>query len=276
MIASVRIFCLAMFFPVFAFSAAGEDFTNGIAADLQHYVTAQLPHGRMVVGLVDEHGPRVISCGDLDNGTDRQADGGTLFNIQSATYTFFYLLLQDMVDHGEMQPEDPVAKWLPASVKMPAYHRKQITIRYLAKETSGFRPALSDGLDPEYPDDPLAGYAAEKFFAAVSNCRLTAESGTTHLHGGAAGGVLNQAMALKGGTDIKSLLRARVLAPLHMNDTRLTLAPEMESRLAPKHSKLATPYPDGVSVISHPWPGCTRPPTTCSTFSLPAAQRHPS
>jgi CubicO group peptidase (beta-lactamase class C family) len=240
---TVRIFCLAMFFLVFAFPAVGEDFTNAIAAYLQHYVHAQLPHGCMVVGLVDERGPRVISCGDLANGTDRQADGGTLFNIQSSTYTFFYLLLQDMVDHGEMQPDDPVAKYLPASVKMPDYHGKQITIRHLAKETSGLRPALSDGLNPEYADNPLAGYTAEKFFAAVSNCKLTAEPGTTHLHGGAARGVLNQVMALKGGTDFESLLRARVLTPLHMNETRLTLAPEMESRLAPEHTKLGYAMP---------------------------------
>ena len=228
---------------MFAFPAVGEDFTNAIAAYLQHYVHAQLPHGCMVVGLVDEHGTRVISCGDLENGTDRQADGGTVFQIQSATYTFFYLLLQDMVDHGEMQPDDPVAKYLPASVKMPAYHGKQITIRHLAKETSGLRPALSDGLDPQYADNPLAGYTAGKFFAAVSNCRLTAEPGTTHLHGGAARGVLNQAMALKGGTDFESLLRGRVLAPLHVNDTGLTLAPEMESRFAPEHTKLGYPMP---------------------------------
>jgi CubicO group peptidase (beta-lactamase class C family) len=232
-----------MFFSVFTFPAAGEDFTNAIAAYLQHYVHAQLPHGCMVVGLVDEHGPRVISCGDLDNSTDRQADGGTLFYIQSASYTFFYLLLQDMVDHGQMQPDDPVANYLPASVKMPAYHGKQITIRHLAKETSGLRPALSDGLDPEYADNPLAGYTAEKFFAAVSNCRLTAEPGTTHLHGGAARGVLNQAMALKGGTDFESLLRARVFAPLSMSDTRMTVEPEMESRVAPGHAKLGYAMP---------------------------------
>ena len=142
MIPALRVICFTMLLSAFSFRAAAEDFTNAIAAYLQHYVHAQLPHGCMVVGIVDEHGSSVISCGDLDNGTDRQADGDTLFSIQSSSYTFFCLLLQDMVERGEVQPDDPVAKYLPASVKMPTYHGKQITVRHLAKETSGLRPSL--------------------------------------------------------------------------------------------------------------------------------------
>ena len=159
------------------FAATAEDFTNAIAAYLQHYVHAQLPHGCMVVGIVDEHGPSVISCGDLDNGTDRQADGDTLFAIQSSSYTFFCLLLEDMVERGEMQPDDPVAKYLPASVKMPTYHGKQITVRQLAKETSGLRPSLGDAIDPKRADNPFEGFTAEKFFALVSNCQSNLRTG---------------------------------------------------------------------------------------------------
>jgi hypothetical protein len=50
--------------------------------------------------------------------------------------------------------------------------------------------------------------------------------------------VLNQAMALRAGMDFESLLTDRILRPLHMDDTRLSLTPELESRLAPEHSKL--------------------------------------
>lgn len=225
------------------FAATAEEFTNAIAAYVQYYVHAQLPHGCMVVGIVDEHGPTVIGCGDLDNGTDRQADGDTVFRIQSASYTFFCMLLERMVESGEVQPDEPVAKYLPASVKMPSYHGKQITIRHLAKETSGLRPSFGDAIDPKRADDPIEGFTAEKFFALVSICHLTAAPGTTHLHGGVDRGVLNQALALKAGTDYESLIRARVLRPLNMNDTGLTLTAEQESRLAPEHSKLGCAMP---------------------------------
>ena len=211
---NARLTCLGLIFSFVLRPAGAEEFTNAIAAYLQQYVHAQMPHGCMVVGLVDEHGARVISCGDLDNGTERQADGDTLFNIQSATYVFFHLLLQDMVERGEMQPEDPVAKYLPASVKMPAYKGRQITLRHLAKETSGLRPLLADALEPKCADHPLAGFTAEKLYALVSNCRLTSAPGTTHLHGGVDRAVLNQAMALRAGMDFESLLAARILRPL--------------------------------------------------------------
>ena len=46
-----------------------------------------------------------------------------------------------MIERGEMQPDDPVEKYLPPSVKMPTYRGKQITLRHLAKETSGLRPS---------------------------------------------------------------------------------------------------------------------------------------
>ena len=84
---------------------------------------------------------------------------------------------------------------------------------------------------------PFAGFTAEKLYALVSNYRLTSAPGTTHLHGGVDRGVLNQAMALRAGMDFESLLTARILRPLQMNDTRLTLTPELEARLAPEHSK---------------------------------------
>ncbi len=118
----IQIICFAQLLLCVPFPAAAEDFTNAIAAYVQRYAHAQMPNGCMVIGLVDEHGSSVISWGDLDNGTGRQADGNTLFNLQSATYLSFCLQLQDMVELGEMQPDDPVAKHLPASVQMPTYH----------------------------------------------------------------------------------------------------------------------------------------------------------
>lgn len=238
-----RIVCFAWLLGWMPFAAAGEDFTNAIAAHLQHCVHAQLPHGCIVVGLVDEQSARVISCGDLDNGTDRQADGDTLFAIESASYSFFLLLLQDMVERGEMQPDDPVEKYLPASVKMPTYHGKPITLRHLAKEISGLRPSLGEAIDPKRADAPFEGFTAEKLYALVSQYRLTSAPGTTHLHGGIDRAVLNQAVALRAGMDYESLMTARLLRPLNLNDTRLWLTPEQESRLAPEHSRLGCAMP---------------------------------
>jgi CubicO group peptidase (beta-lactamase class C family) len=58
-----------------------------------------------------------------------------------------------------------------------------------------------------------------------------------------AGAVLNQAVALRAGMDYESLLTARVFRPLNMNDTRLSLTPELETRFAPEHSPLGYALP---------------------------------
>ena len=225
-----------MLFAVLAFPATGEDFTNAIAAYLQYYVHAQVPHGCIVVGIVDKHGSSVISAGDLNNGTDRQANGDTLFNLESATLLFSDLLLEDMVEHGEIQPDEPVQKYLPASVKMPTYEGKQITVRHLVGEASGLLPYFGDLIVPDRTGDLSGSFTPEKFLAAISRCQLTEAPGTTHRHPSADSALLCETMALRAGTDIDSLKTSRIFAPLKMNDTRFTLTPGQESRMAPEQS----------------------------------------
>jgi hypothetical protein len=97
-------------------------------------------------------------------------------------------------------------------------------------------------LDPPRADAPFEGFSVEKLYALVSGCRLTSPPGATHAHGGIGnslvGAVLNQAVALRAGRDYEPLLTARLFRPLDMNDTRLSLTPELESRFAPEHGPL--------------------------------------
>ena len=91
----------------------------------------------MVVALVDKDGTRLIAAGKMGNGTDKPVDGETLFEIGSCTKTFTSLLLQEMAHRGEVKLDDPVAKYLPATVKVPSRNGKQITLENLAAQDSG-------------------------------------------------------------------------------------------------------------------------------------------
>src|SRR3954471_8304968 len=91
----------------------------------------------MVIGVVDEHGSQVFAVGKLDNGTDQEVNGDTLFEIGSITKTLTVLLLEDMAHRGEMKLDDPVENYLPKSVKVPSHGGKKITLQNLAAQDSG-------------------------------------------------------------------------------------------------------------------------------------------
>jgi serine-type D-Ala-D-Ala carboxypeptidase/endopeptidase len=52
----------------------------------------------------------------------------TMFEIGSITKAFTALLLADMVERGEVAMDDPVSKYLPETVKVPARNGRQITL----------------------------------------------------------------------------------------------------------------------------------------------------
>ena len=132
----------------------------------------------IVVGIVDEHGTRIISYGKLDNGTDREVDGDSVFEIGSITKVFTVLLLQDMIDRGEMKLDDPVQKYLPASVRMPTYKGKPITLLHLATHTSGLPREVGNILSPRSWRNPGADYTVEQFYDFLDHYRLQREPGT--------------------------------------------------------------------------------------------------
>ncbi len=91
----------------------------------------------MVVALVDEDGTKILAAGKLGNDAGDRVDGDTVFEIGSVTKTFTVLLLLDAVQRGEVSLDDPVAKYLPAEVKLPTHNGKEITLLNLAAQDSG-------------------------------------------------------------------------------------------------------------------------------------------
>src|SRR6185369_12740347 len=120
------IFLLAAGFP----AAAENGFTNAEADAIKAFLQQNFGHTNagMVIGLLESNGSRIISAGKLDNGSNQEVNGDTVFEIGSITKTFTALLLFDMVERGEMKLDDPVARYLPEAVKLPDHGGKQITL----------------------------------------------------------------------------------------------------------------------------------------------------
>jgi CubicO group peptidase (beta-lactamase class C family)/GH35 family endo-1,4-beta-xylanase len=242
MITAVRVICFTILLSAFSFRAEAEDFNNGIHAYLQQCLDAQKINVGIVVGIVDENDSSIISYGKMDNGTDQEVNGDTLFQIGSVTKTFTGLLLQDMIERGEMKLDDPVAKYLPASVKIPTRNGKEITLHHLATHTSGL-PFLPDNLEPKRADNPRADYTVEQLYAFLSGYKLTSDPGTKYEYSTLGMCLLGQAIALKAGTDYESLVVDRICRPLKMDSTRIMLTPELKSRFAQGHNQLGYAVP---------------------------------
>ena len=210
--------------------------TDDIRAFLEQRVEVEKRDVGMVVGLVDEHGSSIVSYGKMDDGASPEVNGNTLFEIGSITKTFTGLLLQDMIERGEMKLDDPVARYLPKLVRMPTRNGKEITLFHLVTHTSGL-PRNPENLDPKRADNPLAEYTAEKLNAYLSDYKLTRQPGAKFEYSNLGSGLLGHVIALKAGTDYESLVTDRICRPLKMDSTRITLTPELKARLATGHNQ---------------------------------------
>src|SRR3984893_5790581 len=136
---------------------AGAPSDAAIRAILQERVGKDQQSIGIVAVVSDGAGSRLVAYGASGTPDNRKLDGDTVFEIGSITKVLTALILADMVERGEVAMTDPVAKYLPASVKVPEYQVKPITLLDLATYTSGL-PNMPDNFAPKDPLNPFADY----------------------------------------------------------------------------------------------------------------------
>lgn len=188
----------------------------------------------MVVGVIEPKGRRVIAYGGLAKNDKRPLNGDTVFEIGSMTKVFTSLVLMDMVQKGEVAVTDPVAKYLPATVKVPERNGQKITLQDLATHSSGL-PRMPNNFKPKDESNPYADYTPDRLYEFLSGYTLTRDIGAQFEYSNLGVGLLGQALSLRAGMDYEALVKARVLGPLEMKSTGITLSPEMKARLAVGH-----------------------------------------
>ena len=194
----------------------------------------------IVVGVIEPAGRRVVAYGHPAANDPRPLNGDTLYEIGSITKVFTSLLLADAVERGEVALTDPVAKFLPATVKVPERGGRPITLVDLSTHTSGL-PRMPTNFAPKDAANPFADYSLESLYAFLSGYQLTRDIGTEYEYSNLGGGLLGHALSRRAGTDYEALVRARITAPLGMPNTAIALSPAMRSRLAVGHSPTLQP-----------------------------------
>ncbi len=176
----------------------------------------------------------VVTAGVRRLGSDSAIRPRSDFEAGSITKAFTGTLLADMVLHGEVALDDPVAKYLPGWT-LPSYNGQPITLLDLATHSSGL-PTLPDNFRPTDPDDPYIGYTESQLIDFLKGYRLTRAPGVTYAYSNLGMALLGVALAKRAGTSYETLLRTRILDPLGMHDSHLSLVQSQQALAATPHT----------------------------------------
>jgi len=201
-------------------------------------------HRAVVAGLV-RAGERVC-CGWSASG--EEPDESALFEIGSITKAFTGVLLAEMVLRGEVALADPLSRHLPGL--RPAWRYREPTLLELATHRSGLPNTPGEMNRGEFAyalgvtrQDPWAAVTAADYRRLLSREAPRRAPGGRVGYSSMAVGLLGDALAAVAGMSYEQLLTERVLAPLGMSATAVTVPPERRDRLMGGHSRRGRPRP---------------------------------
>lgn len=196
----------------------------------------------VVVGVICGGEQHVFGYGKLARDADATPDEHTVFEIGSITKVFTANLLMEMAGRGELKPDDPVAKFLPPTVRVPERAGQAITLLHLATHTASLPPMPGNWEKAvQDPTNPYAHYTVEHLYQFLGECRLRRPVGSRAEYSNLGVGLLGHALSLCAGRPYEDLLRERISGPLGLNDTSITLSDDQRGRLARGHSANGQP-----------------------------------
>jgi CubicO group peptidase (beta-lactamase class C family) len=236
----IKRIAVVLTFALFAHLAAAAVLPDkDIRAILADRIDVQHQSVGIVVGVIDPSGRRVVAYGNTAKG-GKLVDADTVYEIGSITKVFTSLLLADMAQRGEVALTDPVSKYLPPNVKVPERGGKKITLIDLATHTSGL-PRMPTNFHPKDAANPYADFTVAQLYEFLATVELTRDIGSKYEYSNLGGGLLGHALARRAGTDYETLVRTRILEPLAMKSTAITLSKSMKERLATGHDGALQP-----------------------------------
>ena len=213
-------------------------------AEIRRILTERVDRHRQAVGIVvgisDASGHRFVTYGARSAGDTRPLDGNTIFEIGSITKVFTSLLMTDAVRRGELALNDPASMFLPPSTTIPQRNGRSITLLDLATHTSGL-PRMPTNFRPKDPLNPYADYSVDQLYQFLSTVQLTRDIGAQYEYSNLGVGLLGQLLSRRAGTDYETLVRTRVLTPLGMRSTAITLSDDLRVRLVQGHDASLQP-----------------------------------
>lgn len=195
----------------------------------------------IIVGIIDSNGRRFYSEGILSAQNPVKPNANTVYETGSITKVFTSLILADMSLKGKLSLEDPISKFLPASIKVPVQNGKEITLLNLSTHTATL-PRFPFNVDPENIDDPYADYGLNKLYEYLAAYQPDMDFGTRWRYSNTAYGLLGNILtSVAGEKDYEQLIIDSICKPLKMKSTVITLTPALLKNTAIGHSEWGQP-----------------------------------
>jgi CubicO group peptidase (beta-lactamase class C family) len=211
-----------------------------VAALVQPLIDAEYASG-MVIGIYDAGRTEVYGFGKGPGNVP--PDESTLFEIGSVTKVFTSLLLADAVDRQEVRLETNLADLLPPGVTVPTRDTHTVTLGMLATHTSGL-PRMPPSLaGREDSPDPYAKYGEEALYEDLIRTPLEGTPGDKVLYSNFGAGVLGFVLGRKLGLGYAVALEGRVLEPLGLGSTYLSVPEGARFRRATGTNSDLVPVP---------------------------------
>jgi CubicO group peptidase (beta-lactamase class C family) len=211
---------------------------DAVLAALKEAVGPRGSQAGMIAIITDDTGSRLTAVG-RSGAPDGVMNGDTVFEIMSITKVLTALLLAEMVERGEVAFDDPVARYLPVTLREQG---GPITLLDLATYTSGL-PNMPTNVAPDWyaRAAPMAAYTEAQLFDFLAGYQPQHAPGTHYEYANIGFGLLGIALARRAGKPYEQLLVERVCNPLRMAHTRLKLSGEMQQRMALGHDVAMKP-----------------------------------
>lgn len=176
--------------------------------------------------------------GQLSQSDSKGPDADTVYELGSISKVFTSLMLADAIESGDVKLETSIGELIPELAQSKS--GKQITLKHLSTHMSGL-PKMPANNRPTEGNNPFADYDRTQLTRYLKSLRLPNQPGKKHEYSNLGAGLLGEALAMQADKDYESLLQERILKPLKMEDTSITLSADQEKRFAPPHNSALLP-----------------------------------
>lgn len=196
----------------------------------------------IAVAVIENDQVRYINVGVADKNIEQKINQNTLFEIGSISKVMTSTALATFVEDKQLSLSEPIQKYLPKSVRIPERESKPITFESLANHTSGL-PRLPTNMPFGDPLNPYNDYTTEMMFQFLSEYTLPRVVGAQAEYSNLGAGLLGYTLAKVDETTFERMLKARVLQPLKMNSTYITVPDSKNSTRSLGHNGNLDPTP---------------------------------